>query len=1279
MKNTTNAFLKGMTSDMHSLTTSQQEYTDALNATLITFNGNEQMMQNDMGNTKIQDAKTGNIMGLREGFIPVGLKEHGGIMYIASVNKEGKGEIGTIPCPIITYKNQKNFPDPEMQEQDDHDAPEFDFTWAQTKDESPITEFYYDKINPEEIFILRIGNPESLGISSLTKKKLYCPHLIAINSKGEKDITPTVALSYPQKDNETHDLDYWFYPYNDYNPEDYPDLQVLNQPVEPSSEDNSGINRVNFLSFPKIESGKLGIKFTKEGIKEFSLAPNGKNGLCYPVLEYTEENGEKHYYSSIYGIKYITESAVNVDKLQFSYEFEDGSKGISDIISIGNAVGQGVYNFLGTSTITPSSFYGVPQSKNILIKTHVPRFEDLNEGDIIKIESNSNSLSQVVKITKYDKTNQYGGGLIQFEDDLQMLGFAGDYKFYRLESDSSQVKLIETTDENNTNISYVTALNTIDWPSSGDKINDSSFYLYRIDLGSDYNKWITLKIKYWCNEWEKELGEYTLTYNPYYMDTLGQFVVGKYYKIHTFSNGQQAFPQYRKYDRWQDTSKYTTAIGNGTGLSNDEYSGFPIKSDSEPIYSNAGFSDDLEHPQNLIRTSDRLNEWTFNINYTPSDIEDHSINGQTDYLMQYPFVKTVIDQQIQGIGLKIPVYLKEDTKYESLEGFSTRVHYMFQKDGNPPHRRAGTRFGQIIVKGRIIIQQEGQTSNVYSGSFEFKKENVPVLSNYTLKNAVDQRQAAQNFIDANFDGKGFYATEGDSYALSSWPHNNNIDYSFDLILDNTNSSPNDSTPVIWTNKPSDFPTTTPTTTESFQYFTDNEYLENCEELILANGSGNNEEDREKTYKFVNSNINYDTSDWFKWEESTLETNYIGRLDGTGNIIVQFVIESIQTKNLQRYSTARQHSLTLSLGEPELTIKSSNSSTVQTVVKYKSDCQVYPQVDAFVLKMDEYNNTIEVPACITKSGDIEEWNPICINYTDNKIKFNNIKSNSIPTGYTVLIDSDQSKIDTYPDNPTYRDDYGGSTFNLKGIEQYRTITLKKLQQDKFYILLSNECVRVKNLNNTDSSYESGQIILIHPKYSNFKLDIKRGEDDNQSYDNYFRSIGIYEILGNIAYSDDSESSDDSEYSDDSEFLDSEFITDLSNITVNKIPILDQLTQTVYCYAENREEIVKYFPGRIFTLPIPNSDSSYSNPEFKIQYSCSPIPEFGYQKGICLYEDTNRGDYYKLDENNNEISVSLFDENNSTILLRDTPDKSLYLKNWNIDNNTHELDMVTTVIR
>ena len=55
-----------------------------------------------MGNTLIQDTQTGNVMGLSEGFVPVGMKEYGGVLYIASYNPDTKeGEIGTIPSPRI--------------------------------------------------------------------------------------------------------------------------------------------------------------------------------------------------------------------------------------------------------------------------------------------------------------------------------------------------------------------------------------------------------------------------------------------------------------------------------------------------------------------------------------------------------------------------------------------------------------------------------------------------------------------------------------------------------------------------------------------------------------------------------------------------------------------------------------------------------------------------------------------------------------------------------------------------------------------------------------------------------------------------------------------------------------------------------------------------------------------------------------------------------------------------------------------------------------------------
>ena len=89
--------------DLHPLSTQNNTLSDALNATFITKNGNEGVLQNDMGNALIQDSATGQMMELREGFIPVGMKEHGGILYIVSADKEGNGEIGTIPSPIITW------------------------------------------------------------------------------------------------------------------------------------------------------------------------------------------------------------------------------------------------------------------------------------------------------------------------------------------------------------------------------------------------------------------------------------------------------------------------------------------------------------------------------------------------------------------------------------------------------------------------------------------------------------------------------------------------------------------------------------------------------------------------------------------------------------------------------------------------------------------------------------------------------------------------------------------------------------------------------------------------------------------------------------------------------------------------------------------------------------------------------------------------------------------------------------------------------------------------
>lgn len=155
---TVNTFTKGLVSDKHPLTIGQDTMTDALNATLITYNGNEMILQNDMGNSRlavpkstkqvrltiyqktddvtskgyntdvndVKDRLSDADISLRSAFKPIGVVEHGGILYIASQRdvyndkgeKEGtEFEIGSFPGPKIeepdTIKQERNYDDVE--------------------------------------------------------------------------------------------------------------------------------------------------------------------------------------------------------------------------------------------------------------------------------------------------------------------------------------------------------------------------------------------------------------------------------------------------------------------------------------------------------------------------------------------------------------------------------------------------------------------------------------------------------------------------------------------------------------------------------------------------------------------------------------------------------------------------------------------------------------------------------------------------------------------------------------------------------------------------------------------------------------------------------------------------------------------------------------------------------------------------------------------------------------------------------------------------------------
>lgn len=107
----TNTFGDGMIMDLNPLTTPNNVLTSALNATMITYNGNEFVLQNDMGNGRVETAY------LPSGYVPVGIKEYGGIIYVASYNPiTNKGQIGSFPSPErnISSNEINKAKDPEV-------------------------------------------------------------------------------------------------------------------------------------------------------------------------------------------------------------------------------------------------------------------------------------------------------------------------------------------------------------------------------------------------------------------------------------------------------------------------------------------------------------------------------------------------------------------------------------------------------------------------------------------------------------------------------------------------------------------------------------------------------------------------------------------------------------------------------------------------------------------------------------------------------------------------------------------------------------------------------------------------------------------------------------------------------------------------------------------------------------------------------------------------------------------------------------------------------------
>lgn len=152
-----NTFGEGLMMDMNPLTTPNTIMTSCLNGTLITFNGNEYILQNDMGNGRVETAY------LPEGFVPLGTTELGGIIYIVSYNPDtNRCQIGSFPSP------ERNITSDEVPESPQVCISNSDFG---CNENTKVAKIYYIKKSLNSKMIFNPGDKFIVYGDTITKNK----------------------------------------------------------------------------------------------------------------------------------------------------------------------------------------------------------------------------------------------------------------------------------------------------------------------------------------------------------------------------------------------------------------------------------------------------------------------------------------------------------------------------------------------------------------------------------------------------------------------------------------------------------------------------------------------------------------------------------------------------------------------------------------------------------------------------------------------------------------------------------------------------------------------------------------------------------------------------------------------------------------------------------------------------------------------------------------------------------------------------------------------------
>lgn len=266
-KEALNLFTSGLVMDLNPMTTPNDVLTNCLNGTILTNNGNENILQNDMGNGRVE------LAFLPEGYMPVGTCEFGDIIYVVSYNPLiDKAQIGCFPSPErnTTREERKGLQQSvswtDFQESYDGENPTGKLTALSLKKEIYPDSKNAEPLNPGDKFII-YSNKEDYADNK------NCITDLGNTSHTINDFPQFVKVSVVlfQENGKIIYLDSTMKWYEQSNTLDYfiPNLQ-LNSDDTPNIDSYRNVLNSGYTILKSKHSGKLGLLIELETIKGFS-------------------------------------------------------------------------------------------------------------------------------------------------------------------------------------------------------------------------------------------------------------------------------------------------------------------------------------------------------------------------------------------------------------------------------------------------------------------------------------------------------------------------------------------------------------------------------------------------------------------------------------------------------------------------------------------------------------------------------------------------------------------------------------------------------------------------------------------------------------------------------------------------------------------------------------------------------------------------------------------------------------------------------------------------